>query len=196
MIIYFDTETTGLKPGRIVQLSYIIEDQGEITAKNFFFAVDYVPPEVVAIHGFSAERLKVLSNGLTFFDHIDEIYEDFCAADVVISHNVGFDLKFIASEFRNCGKSFPEVKTFDSMQYYKYVCQIQSGKYGLKFPKLTEVQSFLHITDRMVDNNIKKWFGINNINAHDARFDTTLLFMIVDEVKDLDSELHNYLYFN
>ena len=49
MTIYFDTETTGLIPGRIIQLSYIIDNDGEVSAKNFFFAVDYVPEEAVKI---------------------------------------------------------------------------------------------------------------------------------------------------
>ena len=36
MIIYFDTETTGLYPGQICQLSYVMQDEGKVVAKNFF----------------------------------------------------------------------------------------------------------------------------------------------------------------
>ena len=37
MILFFDTETTGLYPGRIIQLSYVMCDGENTTAKNFFF---------------------------------------------------------------------------------------------------------------------------------------------------------------
>ena len=37
MIIYFDTETTGLSPGGIIQLSYIMQDSNGVVGKNFFF---------------------------------------------------------------------------------------------------------------------------------------------------------------
>ena len=42
MILFFDTETTGLIPGRIIQLSYVMQSETATTAKNFFFAVEYV----------------------------------------------------------------------------------------------------------------------------------------------------------
>ncbi|MBQ9709781.1 MAG: hypothetical protein IJV67_04100 [Clostridia bacterium] len=57
MILFFDTETTGLMPGRIVQLSYVMQTANEVRAKNFFFAVDYVEPSAQAVHGFSPQKL-------------------------------------------------------------------------------------------------------------------------------------------
>ena len=61
MVIYFDTETTGLCPGRIIQLSYIKESENEAIGKNFYFAVDYIEPSAQAVHGISVEKLKELS---------------------------------------------------------------------------------------------------------------------------------------
>ena len=116
MIIYFDTETTGLTPGRIVQLSYIIENEGKVTPKNFFFAVEYVPPEVVAVHGFTAEKLAVLSGGKTFSDCIDEIDEDFSKADYIVAHNVSFDVKFLQAEFSYQDRIFKYNNVFDTMK--------------------------------------------------------------------------------
>ena len=74
MLLFLDTETTGLAPGNICQLSYVMQSDSGVIAKNMFFKVDHVPKEAVAIHGFSAEKLKVLSNGSTFKDRIEEIY--------------------------------------------------------------------------------------------------------------------------
>ena len=55
MILFFDTETTGLMPGRIIQLSYIMQTETDVKAKNFFFYVDYIEPSAVAVHGFTPE---------------------------------------------------------------------------------------------------------------------------------------------
>ncbi len=48
-MIFFDTETTGITPGNICQLSYIVVDTGvkptKTEGKNVFFAVEYVEPE-------------------------------------------------------------------------------------------------------------------------------------------------------
>ena len=49
--LYFDTETTGLRsdgfilggnvyPGKICQLAYIMDEDGVLTPKNFYFAVE------------------------------------------------------------------------------------------------------------------------------------------------------------
>ena len=57
MILFFDTETTGLIPGRIIQLSYVMQSETETRAKNFFFAVEYIEPSAVAVHGFTPEEI-------------------------------------------------------------------------------------------------------------------------------------------
>ena len=50
-ILMFDTETTGLRPGQICQLSYIVIDNStkpyKVYGKNFFFSVDYTCTEYV-----------------------------------------------------------------------------------------------------------------------------------------------------
>ena len=41
--IYYDTETTGLAPGNIAQLSIIVEhEDGRLETKNYFFDIDYI----------------------------------------------------------------------------------------------------------------------------------------------------------
>ena len=63
MIIYLDTETTGLCPGNICQLSYVLQTEKEVKAKNFYFAVDNVEYGAYSVHGLSPEILYKLSNG-------------------------------------------------------------------------------------------------------------------------------------
>mgnify|MGYP003734308207 FL=1 len=74
-MIFFDTETTGLKPGSICQLSYITVDASvkpQITrGENIFFSVDYMEPSAEEVHGFSVEDLYELSGGLYFEDYFE-----------------------------------------------------------------------------------------------------------------------------
>ncbi len=58
-MIFFDTETTGIRPGNICQLSYILVDTSykptKTIGKNIFFTVDYVEPSAQDVHGFSID---------------------------------------------------------------------------------------------------------------------------------------------
>ena len=76
MILYLDTETTGLRPGQICQISYIMQTKNSVVAKNMFFTVDSVEYGAYSVHGFSVEKLKELSKGKRFEDCVLEIKED------------------------------------------------------------------------------------------------------------------------
>jgi len=57
-LLVFDTEATDLEPGQICQLAYLLEQDGEITARNYFFSVDDMSPGAQEVHGFSKEMLE------------------------------------------------------------------------------------------------------------------------------------------
>jgi len=183
-MIFFDTETTGIKPGSICQLSYIIVDTSVKPAstigKNKFFTVDYMEPSAEAVHGFSLELLYELSEGQYFEDHLDEIIEDFQSADVLIGHNVKFDIKFLAHELEGCGEDLSPNHTFCTMSYYKNVCKILTDRGEYKNPKLEEVVKFLSLKESDIDSISRKYFEDTG-NFHDARFDTTATYLIVTE---------------
>ncbi len=183
MTIYFDTETTGLTPGRIIQLSYVMEDKESITAKNFFFAVDYVPEESVKIHGFTAEKLAVLSGGKTFSYYADEIQKDFLSASVIIAHNVKFDISFLTAEYSYLDEIFKYNTAVDSMKYYTPIIKLPRKSGGYKYPKLLEVAEFLDIYSYDVSKKCIELFGMDSLSAHDARFDTALLYLCMKDCK-------------
>ena len=72
--------------------------------KNIFFTVDYVEPSAEDVHGFSVDTLFALSEGKTFEDSYEDFIEDFINADILIGHNVNFDIKFLTHELENCGQ--------------------------------------------------------------------------------------------
>jgi DNA polymerase-3 subunit epsilon len=183
-MVFFDTETTGLRPGSICQLSYIVVDTSikpaSTIGKNMFFTVDYVEPGAEDIHGFSVEKLYELSNGSYFEDSFESILEEFRSADFVIGHNVNFDIGFICHEFEGCGEEFVPSHVFCTMNYYRDVCKILDYKRSYKNPKLEEVVKFLGIDKDEIHETSKKYFG-GTANFHDARFDTAATYMIVVE---------------
>ncbi len=195
MIIYFDTETTGLMPGRIIQLSYIIDDGVKSVGKNFYFAVDYIEPSAVAIHGITLEKLKMLSKGRTFSEYAEEIYEDFANASLIVAHNVRFDLNFMMAEFKYMDRIFRYKESFDSMKYFTPIMKIPKvGRPTYKYPKLSELIEFADIYPYDVSRAIERIFGsLEGVGFHSADFDTTALYLAIDTLKGRYPELKNLL---
>lgn len=183
-MIFFDTETTGLKPGQICQLSYIkvstdVKPQ-KVEGKNFFFSVEDIEPSAEAIHGFSVEDLIELSDGCEFSDLYEEFINDFVNCDLVIGYNVNFDIKFLVAEFFKLGINYIPQRDFCAMKYYKDICSIRGKNGDIKNPKLAEVVEFLNIDENLMYQKTKELFGGSG-RFHDARFDTTATYLIITE---------------
>ncbi|MBW6411237.1 3'-5' exonuclease [Clostridium weizhouense] len=183
-LLFFDTETTGIKPGSICQLSYITVDadtKPQITkGKNFFFTVDEMEPSAEKVHGFSLEKLYELSEGQYFEDLVPEFIKDFLEADFLIGHNVNFDIKFLKHELSLLGENFIPNHSFCTMAHYKDICKIPKANGEIKNPKLEEVINFLNITSEQITEKSNQLFKGSG-NYHDARFDTTATYLTVIE---------------
>lgn len=183
-LLFFDTETTGIKPGSICQLSYITVDTSvkpQLTqGKNYFFTVDYVEPSAEEVHGFSVEKLYELSDGMYFDDLVENFYDDFKSADFIIGHNVSFDIKFLKHELAPMGEDFVPKNTFCTMSYYKNICNIPRPNGEIKNPKLSELVKFLNISDDTIAATADKLFEGSG-DYHDARFDTAATYLAVIE---------------
>lgn len=180
MVLYFDTETSGLSPGHICQLSYIMQNGKEEQAKNFFFTVPYVDYNAYLVHGFSVEKLKLLSNGKTFADSIDEIEKDFSSADVIVAHNFTFDSMFLRSEFERLSKTFTFNNGFCSMKKSTPICRLEKARgIGYKYPSLTELTDYFGISHLSISDKTEKLF-LTDVNFHDARFDTVAMYLALN----------------
>ena len=190
-LLFFDTETTGVKPGSICQLSYILVDTStkpqKTIGKNIFFTVDEMEPEAERIHGFSLEKLYELSEGMYFEDLYADFINDFLEADFIIGHNVQFDIKFLKHELLGLGEFFEPNNVFCTMKYYKDICKILRPTGDYKNPKLEEVIKHLNITDSEISETANKYFQGSG-NYHDARFDTAATYLtVINGIKDRKS---------
>ena len=183
-LLFFDTETTSIKPGSICQLSYITVDASVkpqvTTGKNFFFTVDEMEPSAEEIHGFSLEKLYELSNGQYFEDLVPDFYDDFVNADFLIGHNVNFDVRFLKHELISLGEDFNAKNVFCTMAYYRDICKIKKANGEIKNPKLSEVIDWLNISAERITETSEKLFEGSG-NYHDARFDTAATYLTVIE---------------
>lgn len=166
-ILFFDTETTGLPKyynepytnidnwPRLVQLSWIIEDseQKELEERDFIIKPDgfIIPEKATKIHHIRhdwAER-----NGKDLFTVLHEFYSYLIEADLLVGHNIEFDINIVAAEFFRLGNKFPELKKcakqLDSMPIF---CTMETGAYytkietyngEYKWPKLIELYRHL-----------------------------------------------------
>lgn len=176
--IFLDTETTGLVPGQIAQLTYIIEENKKLVgAKNYFFAVETMSMQAQQVHGFSLDRLKQLSDGMRFENLFNEIYKDINES-IFIAHNVRFDRKFVEAEFNRLNKDMRAKNYFCTMEYFKDILKLPSKRgQSYKNPRVEEVMKFYNISPNDVLEKTKEIFKCEDVSFHDARYDTTAIYM-------------------
>ncbi len=174
MYLIFDTETTGLPKDynrpytdldnwpRLVQIAWQLHDNkgkllnaGNLIAKPEGFTIPY---NAEKIHGISTERAQ--NEGLPLKEVLQTFAEDIAKADVIIGHNIEFDMNIMGAEFIR-GEVESELwdkKLIDTKEDGTDFCAIPGGKGGrYKWPTLTE----LH----------QKLFGVGFDDAHDAAYD-------------------------
>lgn len=175
-ILIFDCETTGLIPGYICQLSYLLINRGNVTAKNFYFTVDYVEPAAEKVHNLSVKKLISLSRDKRFEDHLAEIKGDFESVDLLIAHNYNFDIKFMKQSFLRSGYRFVAKSSFCTMEYFTDICKLYHHWYKYKYPKLEELEGFLKLDRNNSKNMAMKYFNQRDITFHDARYDVVTTY--------------------
>lgn len=106
-ILFFDTETTGLPPRNgnpltmfsqwphICQLSWTFEG----TENDYIIKPEgwEIPPETTAVHGITQQ--DALANGYPFQYAVDKFVMDIQKADLIVAHNIRFDVHFIVANY-------------------------------------------------------------------------------------------------
>ncbi|MDF1544156.1 MAG: exonuclease domain-containing protein [bacterium] len=119
--VAFDTETTGIwAPGhKIVEIAgvkFSIEKGLIGTFQELINPGRAMSPEVIAVHGITDDMLV----GRDKADQVLRRFEQFCAPDaVMIAHNAGFDISFVACELERLGRKFSPNRVLDTIDIFR-----------------------------------------------------------------------------
>ena len=162
MMLFFDTETTGLPQNwsapvtqtnnwpRMVQLAWLQYD----TKQNLISDANHIikpygytiPSEAAAIHGITTE--VALQKGSELSSVLSEFSAIVDGANILIAHNMDFDEKIVGAEYIRMGLKCGifDTKRLCTMKTTTDLCRIP-GNYGYKWPKLSELHQFLFGSD-------------------------------------------------
>jgi len=166
--IYYDTETTGVKPDkdRIIELA-AYDPLNDTTFQSLISPSCPIPPEASAIHHITDDMVE---NAPTF-KQVGIDFAAFCKGDcVLIAHNNdAFDLPFLRAEYERSELTFPKWAMIDSLKF--------SRKYRPDLPR----HSLQHL---------REYHGIPANQAHRALDDVIILHRVFSEmIDDLSMEL-------
>lgn len=173
MILFFDTETTGIPRNykapatdlanwpRLVQLAWILtnEDGSPIEEVEYIVRPSgfLIPDDAAAIHGINTE--VALAKGVPLVEVMNHLQRSLLKVNKAIAHNLQFDEKIIGAEFLRCQLPNPieALPRACTMKASTALCQLP-GPYGYKWPTLNELHWYL--------------FGSGMGEAHQALLDT------------------------
>ena len=168
LALVFDVETTGLLPTKptdeiphIIQLSFALYDTDKNKMVHIYNAYVKLPssvnirPIITDITGITREKLD--SEGVKITEAIDEFYHAYKKADMIVAHNLHFDISMILMDGCPVVHELHGIFDFDvlkkagkqlycTMQSGVDLCKLERsnsrGTY-LKQPKLSELYSCL-----------------------------------------------------
>ncbi len=154
-VLVFDTETTGLPPGGkrtvvdpktwpfIVQLGFAFVDTDSLEPPeehNFIVKVDGDIP-TAHIHGITKELNT--ARGVPFGEAFAKLAPLLDRADLVVAHNIEFDVGMLQAECLRHGLPFaPPAAQFCTMRRSTEICGLVSARGFPKPPKLSELHKF------------------------------------------------------
>ncbi len=172
MILFFDTETTGLPRDwnapvthtknwpRMVQLAWLQYDDQEnlISERNHIIKPDgfRIPNKAAAVHGITTKY--ALKNGSDLASVLADFSELISGSSTLVAHNMNFDEKIVGAEYFRIGlkSNLFDTKRICTMTTTTDLCKIP-GNYSYKWPTLSELHQFL--------------FGSDFKDVHDASVD-------------------------
>ena len=163
-ILFFDTETTGLPvtkgwgqyfepmftsyydDSRMIELAYVIYDANKQIIKSISYIIR---PNGFVInnsefHGITTDDAKEF--GVDIQDVLQEFKSDLADTDMIVGHNINFDLHIIMSEcYRTNNNDFVDLAI--KLKTINKTCTMEIGKEYMKehkkFPKLVELYRYL-----------------------------------------------------
>ncbi len=160
--IFYDTETTGIKPDqdRIIELA-AYDPVKQTTFVQLINPGIPIPPDATAIHKITDEMVSQAPS----FDKAAQEFIQFCEGEaILIAHNNDtFDYLFLKYEFQRWGLNLPVWRFLDSLKWAR--------RYRPDLPRHTL-------------QNLREIYGIPANNAHRALDDVMVLHQVFSHMTD------------
>ena len=202
MILFFDTETTGIRKGgfipRVVQIGALLTDnQGKMVGElNLLLQPDgfeNIPIEASNVHGFSTDFVK--QHGVDRYMALSAFFAMMEQAQTVVAHNAEYDMDLIQIEtdyYKDIHNDAQAGTIWqDIINEAKVFCTMLNTRDLLQLPLSAAQASFFK--DKGIDQQFKNprlseayqhYFGQDFEGAHDAMAD-------VRACKDVYFKLHS-----
>lgn len=183
MILFFDTETTGLpvkgKPPtdaeqpRLVQIAAILTDDNFQERSILYTIVKpvgfIIPNEASRIHKITTACAHDLGMpNKSVLHYFSKLWE---RADLIVCHNTAYDLHILATEFGLYGATLDKRPTYCTMLHATPILKLPGKFSGYKWPRLSEC--------------IKFFFKENIEGAHDALVDIRATIRLYIKLQEL-----------
>ena len=204
MILFFDTETTGIRKGgfvpRVVQIGALLTDNegNTISELNILLhpeGFETVPIEAANVHGFTIDKIKAA--GVDRLYGLSVFFDLAKNADVLVAHNAEFDMDLLQIE-----TDYYKQRALDSeqsrvsewqevIQKAQVFCTMLNSRDTMKLPLSDAQASFFK--DKGINQQYKNprlqeahihFMGYDFEGAHDAMAD-------VRACKDVYFKLHS-----
>ena len=176
-VIYFDTETTGLKfaENHIIELAMLIVEDGRIVEEyDEFINVGYdLPPKITEITGITDDDL--ITKGISEKSVADDLKSRLTPGTLMIAHNCQFDLSFVYYLLK---RHYPDEADgiVGNLDWIDTVTVLKDRK---EFPH------------KLID--AVKHYGIKEVNFHRAIDDTKALYEVTKALKNERDDLSEYI---
>lgn len=181
IILSFDTETSGLDPqkDRVVEFGAYVwdtEKDKNVLCEGVYFKIPFkMSDDVMKIHHISNETVQ--NEGVLFEEYADRAYKMLSRADVIVGHNIEFDINMMDAEFLRVGMRMPETQWIDTM--------ILARRW---YPSLKEIMPSKSL------GKVSNFFMLPAFDAHRAFDDCKRTMEILFEIcKDLDITIEQIL---
>jgi len=142
-IAVFDTETSGTTAHdcivSICWIIYAIIDREIVELKRQYFIVK--PTAKITALSTNIHHItdSIARNGTDTDEVMKAFVQDISTVDVLVSHNINFDLKMVQRSLDWCELKMPSVQCFCTMLNGKYVVNAKNKNNRIKAPKLSEL---------------------------------------------------------
>jgi len=160
--VYYDTETTGLRPEteKIIELAFY-DPEREKTKSWFINPKKPIPAEATAVHNITDAMVQDAPT----FDIVAQEMVEFLDGDValVAHNNISFDKRFLEAEFKNADIALPDYQYIDTLHWAR--------KYRPDLPRHTL-------------QYLREIYGVEANQAHRALDDVIVLHKVFSKMID------------